>query len=298
MSITNKVPTLFHTSNVCEWLNHLQTEGYVVISNILNINDYNTAVSLFKTDWCSVSSKWDWNDSTTWENNMPVVKKTGQAMFSGFGQSDFMWFLRTRPAFQDCYSHIHNTNNICVSMDGFSFYCSTTQKPGSWLHRDQRSSDLSYSVQGAYNILPVTETSAGFICVPRSHREIYENGNRDFVPSVNRDCIKLIIPSNCYVLWNSKTIHACSGMAQRSPKHINRVTAFITYAPRNSLDGTVRTARMCAYRDGKACSHWAHRCEIKRYPNFFKKTYESKGFGEIVPTLCEGEIPSERSMLI
>ena len=51
--------------------------------------------------------------------------------------------------------------------------------------------------------------------------------------------VKLLIPDNCFVLWNSKTIHANVGMnkgtkkeTKKVTKDINRLTAYITFLPK------------------------------------------------------------------
>ena len=44
------------------------------------------------------------------------------AVYSGFGQSDFMWYLRTNKHIKKIYEDIYNTNDLVVSLDGFSVF--------------------------------------------------------------------------------------------------------------------------------------------------------------------------------
>lgn len=59
------------------------------------------------------------------------------AVFNGFGQSDFMWYLREKEVIRSIFKQIHNTDELVTSMDGFSVYVSGDQKTKSWLHMDQ-----------------------------------------------------------------------------------------------------------------------------------------------------------------
>jgi hypothetical protein len=49
--------------------------------------------------------------------------------------------------------------------------------------------------------------------------------------------------------------------------------------------------KILAYKNSHGTSHWANRCEIKKYPWGFGPRYESRGFNKIVP---HGDIPYER----
>ena len=109
---------------------------------------------------------------------------------------------------------------------------------------------------------------------------------------------KLLIPGNCFVLWNSKTIHASTGMT-KGTTGLNRVTAYITYLPKYLRTKEMEKKRKKAYMDSRTTSHWANKCELKTYPFGFKSQYESKGFTELVRKLDKnGNIPEERLNLI
>ena len=45
-----------------------------------------------------------------------------------------------------------------------------------------------------------------------------------------------------------------------------------------------------AYKNSKTTSHWANKCEIKRYPWGFGPRYESRGFNTIKPLLINNNI--------
>ena len=123
------------------------------------------------------------------------------------------------------------------------------------------------------------------------------------------DSRKLIIPANCLVLWNSKTIHANEGM-MKPEVEFNRLTCYVAFQPKHSRPQSIYNKRLIAYKNGCATSHYANRCELKRYPFGFKTRYESRGFKQIEPKLnhsieqdetnldiIASAIPSERLIL-
>ncbi|MHB1909666.1 MAG: phytanoyl-CoA dioxygenase family protein [Nitrososphaerales archaeon] len=302
MSYQNLKPQIFASADLY-WREHLDEEGYAVIGDVLTERERGEAFRFFLKDMQTVSPKFDVRDPSTYEINFtPMMFSKGLAMFNGFGNSDFMWYLRTRSSIQHIYETLFGTRELNVSMDGFSLFVSSDQKPGQWLHIDQHPEDSLLSIQGAYNFLPVGETSAGLVIVPRSHLTykpvinrktdwITYDKNKSGYEHLESEAVKLIIPKNCFVLWNSKLLHANTGITGKKMRRFDRLTCYITYLPK---DDRLSTVRQRAYLNGDTTSHWANRCEIKKYPYGFGPTYESRGFGRIQPTLVEGKIPQDR----
>ena len=309
-------PTLFDISDQENWMEYLEKEGYVVIKNVLSSEEREQGLSLFKKDMATVSPRFDFDDSSTWSiETCPLMFGKGMAVFNGFGQSDFMWHLRLNPKIQNIFKQIYSTNDLVTSLDGFSMFISKAQKSKPWLHIDQNPKNDMYSIQGAYNYFPVNEkTDAGFVLVPGSHKNYKPEvkGKADWHvcnPQPISESRKLIIPENCMVLWNSKTIHANEGMS-KSGVELNRLTCYITYQPKHLRPENIKLKRQNAYVNGCATSHYANRCELKRYPFGFKTRYESRGFSTITPTLNLSDsailttdekiaaIPSERLLLL
>ena len=146
-------PKLFDISE--NWLDFLDTEGYVVIRDIISESKNIELVKIFKNEWCKVSPKFDWNDKSTWTTtNSPIVWGKGSAVFNGFGHSEFMWKIRSINKVQIPFKKIYKTDKIATSFDGFSVFISNKQKSNKWLHQDQRSNDKRLSIQGALNLNP------------------------------------------------------------------------------------------------------------------------------------------------
>lgn len=208
------------------------------------------------------------------------------------------------------FENVHNTDDLIVSFDAFSVFFSKKQKnPKPWWHIDQHPDNMRKCVQGAYNFLPVTDTSAGFIIVPRSHTDwkptkVPKNAG-DWIKveddPILSEGVKLIIPKNCFVLWDSRLIHANVGMTKDTkPLSLNRLTCYVTYVPRSwRTSEEAFETKKAAYKSGETTSHWAHRCEIKKYPWGFGPQYEKKEFVRYDPCLCgDGSIPPERLSVI
>ena len=131
MVLSNFAPTTYDASNVSGWKQHLDTEGYAVIHNVLKPSTINTGLELFWKDWTTVSPGFIRNDPITWSiQTAPMMFAKGLAVFNGFGQSDFMWHLRLRPEIQNIFSEIHNvpTSDLITSFDGFSVFFSKNRK--------------------------------------------------------------------------------------------------------------------------------------------------------------------------
>ena len=64
------------------------------------------------------------------------------------------------------------------------------------------------------------------------------------------------------------------------------------------MGGENKNKRIEAYKDSKTTSHWANKCEIKKYPYGFGKRYESRGYNKISPKLNDKKIPEDRLYLL
>ena len=68
--------------------------------------------------------------------------------------------------------------------------------------------------------------------------------------------------------------------------------------PRELQSEKIRRKRIEAYINGKTCSHWSNKCELKSYPYGFKKRYLEKKLNDLKPLLINDKIPSKRYNLL
>ena len=59
-------PKLFDI-NDNKWIHYLDSEGYVVIQNIIDNTQNEELIEVFKKEWTNVSPNFDWNDKKTWK---------------------------------------------------------------------------------------------------------------------------------------------------------------------------------------------------------------------------------------
>ena len=279
------------------YLKHLAEEGYAVIGNVLDEATRNRLVEKFWNDWTTCSPNFSRTDKTTWKiENSPMMFAKGMAIFSGLPHGDFMWDLRLQPNIKQIFANIHGTDNLVSSFDGFSVFFTKKQKTAPWLHTDQNPTNKSYCVQGQYNFFPVKHDSAGFIVVPKSHlvhKNIPAKNLNDWVQVSSDDfkAEKIIIPENCFTIWDSRTIHANTGMTSNTVR-FDRLTCYVTYLPKDTRSEEVLKQKITAYKNSEGTSHWANRCEIKKYPWGFGPRYETRGFTKL--KTGTDTIPEER----
>jgi len=296
-------PQLFEKDDVTNWKQHLDEYGFVVLTNILTSEEKTEAFNLFKKDLSTVSPNFDFDDTNTWNiQNCPLMFGKGMAVFNGFGQSDFMWNLRVNSSIKSIYKNIYDCEELVVSLDGFSMFVSNKQKSKPWLHIDQNPKNDMYSIQGSYNFMKVDEKDAGFVIVPKSHKTYSPKVDykKDWILCDTGDSHlsnskKLIIPENCFTLWNSKLIHANEGMT-KSGIELNRLTTYISYQPKINRTETIYKKRLEAYKNGDTTSHWSNKCEIKQYPWGFKPRYLSRGFQTLKPTFEKESVKTEKKI--
>lgn len=277
-------PILFNVEDDIYWKDYLDKYGFVVIKDVLDDKSYTELLEQFYYDWNTVTPKFNFKDKTTWTyENSPMAWDIGMITGYGLGHSKFQWGLRTQPDILDIWKRLHDTEDLVVSYDGFSVFFSPEQQSDVWLHVDQNPKDTLYSIQGAYNFFPVNEDDAGFIVVPGSHKTFNVDVDEcyKFIPADPRDyhvdyAVKLLIPNNCFVLWNSKTLHANTGMSYTKDKEFNRLTSYISYFPKIQRPEHILQKRIYGYHNVVNCGH----CAIDYNPK--KKTDER--FNTILPT--------------
>ena len=300
-------PPVFELSDKANWLKFLHDEGYVVIKDIIDEKASHKATEIFKKEWRKVSPDFKWGDKSTWTpTNSPMVWGKSSAMFNGLGQGRFMWNLRTQPKVKAAFADVYNTKDLAVSLDGFSVFLKTDQKSPVWLHQDQRSNDHRLSIQGIVNLKPVSQDDAGLVVVPKSHMtHVPPVSKTDWVILDKNDphyhkAVKLLIPKNALVLWNSKTIHSNTGMGPKHRKnpHLNRLSAYITFVPKSRQTLEIVERRKKGYLAGDSCSHWAERHEVKKIPFHLRKRYLARNFNTLKPKLRLGKIPKKYLKLL
>ncbi|CAK9093249.1 unnamed protein product [Durusdinium trenchii] len=264
------------------FLQHLEEEGYAVawstsregqvVADVLSEQDIGHARSLL----------WDFlealpqtrvrrDDVKSWgcKRDWLPDERNGILNGFGFGQSDFMWFLRLRPKVKDAFAAVWSTNDLLVSFDGGNVFRPWRFDPawrtlGGWYHCDQNTRLGAASrgrccVQGLVTLSEASRNSGGLVVVPQSHRDHAEVCERsslaescgDFVPiSVNDPILEkgpvlVAAKAGDLILWDSRTVHCntpgwapeAAAAARRVPLESGRGVAWPGWANRNMRTG-------------------------------------------------------------
>ena len=128
-----------------ETLDHLESEGFVVIANALSPTEASHALDLTWDYLEQLGTGIERTDASTWgDDRWPIVTSGGIVPSLGIGQSEAQWFTRTVPSIKTAFASIWGDDDLLVSFDGMALWRPTdvdpaweTTRGGSWLHVDQ-----------------------------------------------------------------------------------------------------------------------------------------------------------------
>lgn len=308
-------PTLFDLGDHENWLTALATDGFVVLRDFLPPEEREAILDQFWSDLAEAAreqpmdgpfgTNFHREDRASWPSFADAKRSEKHAQLH-FAQADFFWRLRGQPRIAEAFSRIHQVDpdELCVSLDSFSMHLQGHPAKGLPLHDDQcagldERSDM-LSVQGAYNFFSVEADDTGFVAVPGSHQKWAKRRSgkdtvkhkRHFGPIPKTDkqyewakqhACKLLIPENCFVLWNSKTLHGTApGSRERPAPPLaagaspcpsplgggaadagaalpvpNRLTCFVAMMPKALRSKEALASKRKLYEMGGSSDHWA-----------------------------------------
>jgi len=270
---------------------HLDEHGYVVVNDVLSDSECEHGLKLFWEMMVKLNPNISQNDPKSWTNKQwPGRFSDGITTEHGVGQSEFMWWNRTRPTYIKLFQHLLNEQHLVVSFDGFvAFRSGIPTTNNFWPHIDQNT-DLPGSedknIQGAINYFDIMEQTGGFCCVPGSHktwREYVEKYNEGNPPAThglmipNSDprlngLVKLIVPAKSATLWYAKTIHCSTSSINRlqpcRDKNgtivLDRLSALVSYAEAKLVTPEILKKKLQAVANGNSTTHWARLCVVQK----------------------------------
>ena len=161
-------------------LEHLASEGFVVIKGALSPSEAEHALNLTWDYLEQLGTGIDRNDMTTWgDDRWPIVTSGGIVPGLGIGHSEAQWFTRSVPSIKTAFASIWDDDNLLASFDGMALWRPTdvdpkweTTRGGSWLHVDQHpiTRPGMHCVQGAVSLLATSPSAGGNILIPGSHK--------------------------------------------------------------------------------------------------------------------------------
>ena len=277
-----------------ESLDHLDSEGYVVIANALSPTDVDHALDLTWDYLEKLGTGVDRNDVDTWGNDRwPINVHGGIVPSQGIGHSAAQWFIRSAPDVKKAFASVWDDEDLLVSFDGMALWRPTdidpewsTDRGGAWLHLDQHpiSRPGRQCVQGAVTLTATSSDIGGNIMVPGSHKWFAEIPTRyaDRLAAIPVDQDHFRFPTDDpqlqetpplmahmepgdMMLWDSRTVHCSSPGPQtalttdRTAPELTRVASLVCMMPRAHSNPEVIAKRRAAVLNRISTTNWSDR---------------------------------------
>ena len=277
-----------------ESLNHLESEGFVVIANALSTSEANHALDLTWDYLGALGTGVDRNNVGTWGNDRwPINVHGGIIPSQGIGQSAPQWFIRSAPSVKTAFAAVWDDDDLLVSFDGMALWRPTdidpswaTDRGGVWLHIDQHPITRPglQCVQGAVTLTPTSPQIGGNIVVPGSHKWFadipvrYRDRLARLPGSVDhfrfpaddpqlRDSPPIMahMEAGDMMLWDSRTVHCSSPGVGGFPNTdlsspaLLRAASLVCMMPKAHSNAEVIALRRAAIANRTSTTNWSDR---------------------------------------
>eukprot|EP00442_Polarella_glacialis_P027636 CAMPEP_0115069976 /NCGR_PEP_ID=MMETSP0227-20121206/12853_1 /TAXON_ID=89957 /ORGANISM="Polarella glacialis, Strain CCMP 1383" /LENGTH=407 /DNA_ID=CAMNT_0002456431 /DNA_START=33 /DNA_END=1256 /DNA_ORIENTATION=+ len=267
------------------WLTHLDTEGYAVVADVVSAAELERAEDLL-WQFLEACSPWRRQDPNSWtDEGLAGIGsvQNGIVNGAGVGQSDFLWFLRTRPLVRQAFERIWSTSELLVSFDVANIFRpwhhGFRKTVAGWWHVDQGGAKTGrHAVQGFVSLYSADGRTGGLTVVPRSHLrhaevvEDQQNPEVDYCTVQSYCALMQELPRRLVcckpgdlVLWDSRTVHANSPAPEQPvgpPNRLLRAVAYVCMTPKSFAPQQVREGRRSAFEHGLSTSHWPHKLDL------------------------------------
>ncbi|MDG1876887.1 MAG: phytanoyl-CoA dioxygenase family protein [Acidimicrobiales bacterium] len=297
-------PTYRHVPRLAvgsaESIEHLESEGFVVLASALDPDQTAHAVELTWAFLEGLGTGIDRCDPATWaDDRWPVAVHGGIIPSQGIGHSEAQWFIRSVPAVKEAFAAVWGDHDLLVSFDGMAIWRPTavdenwrTTRGSSWLHIDQHPIGRPgfHCVQGLVSLLPTSPVTGGNVVVPGSHRffesipDRYTDRLARIAPSIDHfrfpaddpqlESTPPIMPHlepGDLLLWDSRTIHCSSpALADESVAEpaLLRIASLVCMMPKSRSNPEVIQSRRAALRSRTSTTNWSDRfINADRFPD-------------------------------
>ena len=260
----------YSTNNITDLKKILQEYGVGILTNYFD-DFYADSMFMTTKQWLIDLDIGLTNDTSTWiYQNMPHGTRFGMYQ-SIISHAPSFWNLREAmyPIFQD----LLNEENLLTSIDGASLYPSINapKNKKKWAHIDQVDSSDFVSYQSQF---VASDTSAAFLCTPKSHimhEEIIKNFSitsrqntnwhkfsKEQVNTLkeifgNDYQIPIYVKKGSIIFWDSRTIHSAKYPNRKEDSW--RAVFYISMRPYNTYDDASKKIIKHAAINGKTTNH-------------------------------------------
>lgn len=239
----------------------LETNGYTIIKNVLNEEEVDTALKMFKD----------------WQKGIPNLEKFhhkvdphGIYKFHQAGHQPHAWYIRTRPSVQKPFKKIWNTDELIVSFDGSCHIPKSCKKKDNiWTHVDQ-APDYASEKKCYQAIVALTHNKERTLVVYEGSHKLYEKYvkeyklsgknnwqkiNTEFLSKIQDRKKVLEVPTGAMVIWDSRTFHQNQ---YGKPYSEERYVQYVCYLPRDHKNNTqaIQKKRLKYFNERRTTSHW------------------------------------------
>ncbi|KAJ5697463.1 transcriptional regulator family: Fungal Specific TF [Penicillium malachiteum] len=269
------------TGSYGDWRDELQSEGVVVIKNVMSASKaaYYQQKAL---DWLqSFGTALDYNDPSTWiDENFPVQGKVNN--FTGYcvSHEKFMWDARMEPKVLEAFAKVWGTDELLVSFDALNITLPNRKDkpaPKPWPHVDQSPFRRGlHCVQGIINLSQAGPEDGSLIVLPKSSTLSDEFFDTQVDPStwLEKDFRffseeemqwyaargnkpkKVLADPGDLILWDSRTVH---WGGEPTPKSDTiRTVIYASYSPVSLATAETLERKKEAIESFRATTHWPH----------------------------------------
>ena len=246
-----------------KFIDDLKTKGYCVIDNILTDDEVELSLNYFH----------EWFDSNSQiKDSHDKMSPHGIFKFFEVGHQRHAWFIRTRPAVQNVFKALWQTDELAVSFDGSCYLSKDLKKRDSiWTHADQAPSKKGLSCyQGFVSLTENKERS--FVVYEGSHKlhEVYcdeknltDNKNwllidHEYLERIKESRKVLYVKPGSLVIWDSRTFH----QNQYGTAPEERIVQYVSFLPKKDCSKKMHEKRLKYFMEKRTTSHWAYPVKV------------------------------------
>jgi ectoine hydroxylase-related dioxygenase (phytanoyl-CoA dioxygenase family) len=240
----------------------LEEKGYCVIEDVLSEEEVGIAKDEFYT----------------WLNANPKMKAThnkisphGIFKFHKAGHTRHAWYIRTRPAVQNVFKTIWNTDELVVSYDGCCWISKDVNKKDNiWTHTDQ--APVKKGLKCYQGFVALTDNTTRTLVVYEGSHKLHEKYAEDRNLTSTKDWLLidhdylqeiqdlkrvLEVKAGSLVIWDSRTFHQNQ---YGSPEE--RIVQYVSFLPKTGRSQKMKEKREKYFIERRTTSHWAYPVKV------------------------------------
>ena len=273
---------IFKNNNYERIKEELNTNGYIILRNILNDDE----IQEYK------------NEFFNWYNNVTDLKKlhniieyNGIFKFHEVGNQRFAWLVRTNEKIINVFKDLWQTDELVTSFDGACYYptdyiCSERY----WTHTDQ--SSRKKGIHCYQSFISLTNNEERTLQLYKGsnllHEDYFIKMNIDspsdwniidpsYINNIINTQVNLKVNAGDLVIWDSRTFH--QNLCGNQDCMEERLVQYLCYLPKNGSGNTIdeENYRKQCFKNKRTTSHWPYPIyPVNRQPELYNSYSKDK----------------------